>query len=347
MVLLYGLVFLCFIAGVVLLTRGVKEVRQDETETVVQRLTRVRQRRAELAPDYDEFDDESREAERELARREEQVAAAQRPGLVPSLNKALTSFSAASRLEENLGHLRSQWRASELVLGSLMLGILLFIAFTFLGAMIFGLLLGASCLLLPWAYAKWLRTRYLRKFEEQLSDTLLLMSNSLKAGFSFLQAMEMVSREAQPPVSDEFRRVTQEIAVGLSIPQALMNLSERQQSTDLDLMVTAVLIQREVGGGLAEILEIISGVIRERMRIKGEIRVLTTQGRLTGFLLSLLPVFIGVLLHFVSIASNTVTRESFMTPLISTDLGQMLLMIAVGMQLIGLFFIMRIVSIRV
>jgi tight adherence protein B len=346
MVLLYGVIIFCFIAGVVLLTRGVKETRQDETETVVARLTRVRQRREELAPDYDELDDEAREAERELARREEQAAASQRPGLVPSLNKVVSSFSAASRLEENLGHLRSQWRASELVAGSIMLGILLFIVLSFLGSMIFGIVLAVLCLLLPWGYARWLRTRYLRKFEDQLSDTLLLMSNSLKAGFSFLQAMEMVSREAQPPISDEFRRVTQEIAVGLSIPQALTNLSERIKSTDLDLMVTAVLIQREVGGGLAEILEIISAVIRERMRIKGEIRVLTTQGRMTGFLLSLLPIFMGFLLHFVSIATN-ITGESFMNPLLHTQLGGMLIMIAIAMQLLGLFFIMRIVSIRV
>jgi len=344
--LLYFVVLFCFISGVVLLTRGVKETRQGETETVVARLTRVRQRREELAPDYDELDDEAREAEREMARREEQVAASQRPGLVPSLNRVMDSFSAASRLEETLGHLRSQWRASELVFGSIMLGVILFIIFSFMGSMIFGLALAAMCLLLPWAYARWLRARYMRKFEDQLSDTLLLMSNSLKAGFSFLQSMEMVSREAQPPISDEFRRVTQEIAVGLTIPQALTNLSDRIKSTDLDLMVTAVLIQREVGGGLAEILEIISAVIRERMRIKGEIRVLTTQGRATGFILSLLPIFIGILLHFVSIATN-ITRESFMTPLISTELGHMLIIIAIVMQLMGLFFIMRIVSIRV
>ena len=346
MVLLYCVVAFCFIAGVMFMTRGVKETREGETETVVARLTRVRQRREELAPDYDEMEDEGREAERELARREEQAAAAQRPGIVPSLNKVMGSFSAASRLEETLGHLRSQWRASELVLGSIMLGVVLFIVLTFLGSMVFGLLLAAMCLFLPWAYARWLTARYLRKFEDQLSDTLLLMSNSLKAGFSFLQSMEMVSREAQPPVSDEFRRVTQEIAVGLSIPQALTNLSERIRSTDLDLMVTAVLIQREVGGGLAEILEIISAVIRERMRIKGEIRVLTTQGRMTGFLLSLLPVFMGFLLHFVSLASNG-GKGSFMDPLIHTATGQMLIMIAIAMQLMGLFFIMRIVSIRV
>jgi tight adherence protein B len=108
------------------------------------------------------------------------------------------------------------------------------------------------------------------------------MANSLKAGFSFLQAVEMVSREAQPPISEEFGRLTQEIALGVSISQSMESLSERIRSMDLSLMVTAVLIQREVGGSLAEILETIASVIRERVRIRGEIRTLTTQGRMTG-----------------------------------------------------------------
>jgi tight adherence protein B len=199
---------------------------------------------------------------------------------------------------------------------------------------------------LPWGYVKMVRAKYYRKFDEQLADTLMLMSNSLKAGFSFLQSVEMVAREAQPPISEEFGRMTQEIALGVPITQAMDGMSERINSMDLSLMVTAVLIQREVGGSLAEILETIAAVIRERVRIKGEIRTLTTQGRMTGMLLGALPISLGMILHFVT-KMMAPDQESFVMPLINTPMGQTMLMIAIVMQIIGFTAIMKIVSIKV
>ena len=159
--------------------------------------------------------------------------------------------------------------------------------------------LAAMCLFGPWIVVRFMKMSYQRRFEVQLADTLMMMANGLRAGFSFLQAMEMVSRESQPPISDEFQRMTQEISVGVPVNQALENMSARVRSNDLDLMVTAVLIQREVGSSLAEVLEIIARVIGERLRIRGEIRTLTSQGRLTGMILGFLPMSLGIVLHLV------------------------------------------------
>lgn len=137
-------------------------------------------------------------------------------------------------------------------------------------------------------------------FQDQLPDILSLWVNSLRAGYSVPQAMEAVAREAPPPSSDEFKRVVSEIQIGIPMEIALNNMLARIESEDLDLVFTAVNIQREVGGNLAEILETISHTIRERIRIKGEIRTLTASGRATGTLIGLLPIGLAVFLYLVN-----------------------------------------------
>lgn len=134
-------------------------------------------------------------------------------------------------------------------------------------------------------------------FEEQLPDTLGLWVNALRSGYSVLQAMEAIARDAPEPTITEFQRVVQEVQIGIDLPDALEHLLERVESDDLDLVVTAVNIQREVGGNLAEILEVISHTIRERIKLKGEIRVLTSQGRITGYLISFLPIALALFLN--------------------------------------------------
>jgi tight adherence protein B len=157
-----------------------------------------------------------------------------------------------------------------------------------------GMAFGAT---LPSMYVKSEQKKRLVKFNNQLSDMLSLTVNGLKAGFSTMQAMESISRELAPPMSDEFRRVIQEMQLGLSMEKALDNLLRRIPSPDLDLVVTAINVQREVGGNLAEILDTISFTIRERVRVKGEIRVLTSQQSFSGKFLSLLPVFVVLALY--------------------------------------------------
>ncbi len=140
----------------------------------------------------------------------------------------------------------------------------------------------------------------LTRFNDQLSDMLNLMVNGLRAGYSTMQAMEAVSKELPAPISDEFRRVVQEMQIGISIETALDNLLRRIPSDDLDFVVTAINVQREVGGNLSEILDTISFTIRERVRIKGEVRTLTAQVRTSGTVLSFIPFGLTLILWFLN-----------------------------------------------
>jgi tight adherence protein B len=153
---------------------------------------------------------------------------------------------------------------------------------------------------IPPIYVNQAKKRRLKSFDNQLGDMLNLMVNGLRAGFSTLQAMEAISHEMPPPISDEFRRVVQEMQLGITMEEALDHLMRRINSDDLDLVVTAMNVQREVGGNLAEILDVISFTIRERVRIKGEIQSLTAQGRATAWVISALPIALIGLLFVVN-----------------------------------------------
>lgn len=152
----------------------------------------------------------------------------------------------------------------------------------------------------PRFYVKRQQVVRLQKFNDQLGDMLNLMVNGLRAGYSTMQAMEAVSRELPAPISDEFRRVVQEMQIGITMEKALDNLLRRIPSDDLDFVITAMNVQREVGGNLAEILDTITFTIRERVRIKGEIRVMTANVRASGAILSLIPFGLGLALYFLS-----------------------------------------------
>jgi tight adherence protein B len=152
----------------------------------------------------------------------------------------------------------------------------------------------------PGMYVKSQQKKRLQKFNDQLSDMLNLMVNGLRAGYSTMQAMEAISKELPSPICDEFRRVIQEMQIGIPMEVALDNLLRRIPSEDLDFVVTAINVQREVGGNLSEILDNISFTIRERVRIKGEVRVLTSQVRTSGAVLSLIPFFLVLILWFLN-----------------------------------------------
>jgi len=162
---------------------------------------------------------------------------------------------------------------------------------------IIGGLLGAFA---PGFYVRSQQKKRLQKFSDQLSDMLNLMVNGLRAGYSTMQAMEAISKELPAPICDEFRRVIQEMQIGIPMETALENLLRRIPSEDLDFVVTAINVQREVGGNLSEILDNISFTIRERVRIKGEVRVLTSQVRTSGSVLSMIPFFLVLILWFLN-----------------------------------------------
>ena len=148
-----------------------------------------------------------------------------------------------------------------------------------------------------------LRRRISRRqigFEKQLIDVLVLISGAVRAGFSLLQSIEVVVKEMKPPVSEEFRRVMRETGLGISLPEALRNLAARMENGDLNLVITAIEIQYQVGGNLATMLSAVTETIRERVRLFGEVRVLTTQQRYTGYLLSVLPFFLGAMMFILN-----------------------------------------------
>ena len=169
--------------------------------------------------------------------------------------------------------------------------------FIFAGDPVMSVASGFIGFFIPRIYVNRVIGKRLIAFEEQLPDTLGLWVNALRSGYSVLQAMEAIAKDAPEPTITEFQRVVQEVQIGIDVPDALDHLLERVESDDLDLVVTAVNIQREVGGNLAEILEVISHTIRERIKLKGEIRVLTSQGRITGYLISFLPIALALFLN--------------------------------------------------
>jgi tight adherence protein B len=174
------------------------------------------------------------------------------------------------------------------------------VGFIISSSMIFagvGMIIGAF---VPRMYVKRQEKSRLKKFDNQLSDMLNLMVNGLRAGFSTLQAMEAVSRELPKPINEEFHRVVQEMQLGIMMEDALDHLLRRINSEDLDLVITAINVQREVGGNLAEILDSISFTIRERVRIKGEIQALTAQGRATAWVISAMPIALVALLFLIN-----------------------------------------------
>lgn len=180
--------------------------------------------------------------------------------------------------------------------------------------------------------------RRVRRFNDQLADGLTLVANSLRTGYSFLQAIEMVSREMAPPIGGEFARVLKEMSLGVTTEAALTNMSGRVDSDDLDLVVTAVLIQRQVGGNLAEVLDGIAGTIRERIKLKGEIRTLTAQGRVSGLIIGVLPFVLAFFIYL--------TNPGYVGTLFTEPLGRIMLAAALTGQFVGMMLVRRIVNIE-
>jgi tight adherence protein B len=198
----------------------------------------------------------------------------------------------------------------------------------------------------PRFYVKRQQTVRLRKFDDQLGDMLNLMTNGLRAGYSTMQALEAVSRELPSPISDEFRRLVQEMQIGIPMEKALENLMRRIPSEDLDFVVTAINVQREVGGNLSEILDTISFTIRERVRIKGEIRVMTANVRTSGTIMSLIPVGLALALWFISPDYiGTFFAENGRVP--QPACGIIAVSVIVGLILAGYFVMMKIADIEV
>ena len=196
--------------------------------------------------------------------------------------------------------------------------------------------LGAA---LPWMFLRIKRTRRMRTFEENFPEALDLVSRALKAGHAFATGMKMVADEMPEPIGPEFRKTFDEQNFGLPLKDALTNLTLRVPLLDVRFFSTAVLIQRETGGNLSEILENLAHVVRERFKILRQVRVYTAHGRLTGYVLLALPVFLMIALSFIN--------PEHMQLLFQEKIGHMLLAGAAVMQVVGYVWIKQVVKIEV
>lgn len=222
-----------------------------------------------------------------------------------------------------------------LVLWGLFIGFITFLV-TLKASMFF---LGAlAAILLGFALLGLRIRRRRKKFTNQLGDMLTMVANALRAGFSFMQAFELIAREMDAPMGREVRLVVNEVNLGNTLETALDNMQKRVASPDFELVVTAVLIQRQVGGDLAQILDTISETIEERVRMRREVRALTAQGRASGWVLAVIPFALSGAIYFIS--------PGYLDPLLTTDLGHIFIIGAIILEIIGIIVIQRIVDIK-
>lgn len=188
----------------------------------------------------------------------------------------------------------------------------------------------------------WLKRRIssrLRKLEGQLVELLQMLSSGLRAGFGLIQAMDSAAEQLPEPLATEIRRMLRDTAMGASIDQSLQAMNERIGSSDFDIVITAILIQRTVGGNLAEILDNVAHTMRERERIRGEIRTLTSQQRMTGFVVGGIPIGLAIMFSLMN--------PDFMKPMLTEPLGRLMLGGGLALEVMGFFVISRIVNIEV
>jgi tight adherence protein B len=259
---------------------------------------------------------------------------------IPWLNRTLVQLQAAMRFKRVLDQADLEITVTRLIMFSLMAGMLAGLAASMLT---FNLLIILSCGLLgavvPFVHVFWKRKKRFNKFLEHLPDALELMSRALSAGHAFSEALQMVSIEMPEPISKEFRKTYEEQNLGLSLKLALENLTQRMPLLDLRLCVTAVLIQRETGGNLAEILEKVAYTIRERFRILGDLKTLTTSSRLSAWLLCGLPIGVAI--------AVTAMNPEYMSILWKDPRGHKLIYLAVALQISGMLLVRKILKIKI
>ncbi|MGD1103269.1 MAG: type II secretion system F family protein [Terriglobia bacterium] len=259
---------------------------------------------------------------------------------IPALNKMLVRWSWPGRLRNFIAQAGMQVRPGKLMLLSAVAGLT-----TLEGAKILcgnfwlAVAAGVSVAFLPLIFVAIKRARRMAAFERQFPEVIELLSRSVRAGHSFAAGLEIVTTDLPDPVSTEFRIAFDEQRFGLPLREALLSLCERVPLVDVRFFVIALLVQKETGGNLAEILDNLAHVIRERFRIAGEVRIRTAQGRLTAGILMTLPVIMMILLHFID--------PEYLNLLFVDRLGQYVLIMAAVLQTLGGIIVWRIVKVRV
>jgi tight adherence protein B len=259
---------------------------------------------------------------------------------VPSMERLLLRIPRINNLDRFLLQSGLEWTVAKFLAISLLFSAMAYVMLSYLSLPPL-IQLGAALVaaLLPFAYAQWKRSRRLRKLEQQLPDTLDLIGRAMRAGHALPSGLQMAGDEMADPIAREFRVTHDEINFGVSMQQALTNLSERVPITDVRYFVVAVLIQREAGGNLTEVLDNLSKLIRNRLKFHAKVKVLTAEGRMSAWVLGLLPFALAGLLNLVN--------HDFISVLWTDPAGIKITKIVVGMMAVGALWLYKLVQIRV
>src|SRR6202166_1162030 len=259
---------------------------------------------------------------------------------VPALNRALLKWSWATRFRDFVLQAGIETRPGKIILISAVASISSYvIAQMFFRSFIVPLLIAVGTGVLPFIYIAWKRKRRFEQFEEHFPEALDLLGRAVRAGHAFTTGLEMITKESAEPIAGEFRSLFEEQNFGLPLRDAMLNLTERVPLVDVRFFVTALLIQKETGGNLAEILDGLSRVIRDRFRIYREVKTRTAQGRLTAAILISLPPIMFLVLR--------VMNRDYVQVLFDDPLGPTILAITLGMQIVGSFLLWKIIHIKV
>lgn len=258
-------------------------------------------------------------------------------GLVAALARMVAPRSVAKKVQSDLVRAGIPLKAQEyLVLSFTLIFVIPLLIFTVTQKTVLALITVVLGVILPRLWVKSKKEKRLQAINRQLGDSLSVMANALRAGFGFQQAMDTVRREMPAPISSEIAWTLREMNLGVGQEEALLNMGNRVGSDDLDMVITGIIIQKQVGGNLAEILENISGTIRERDRIKRNIKVLTAQGRMSGMIIGLLPLLL--------VAFMVTVNPGYFMVMVEKPVGVMMLVAAGVMELVGALVIKKMVS---
>lgn len=303
--------------AIILLFLGLSQAGKSKEDLIEERLGQYGAR-------YAETDEEER----------------QRGSAIDGLEKAVASRGFAANVRTDLARADVRLRVSEFMLLTVACVIGFFLGARILfGSVLLGLVFAIVGFFAPRIYLNFRKRQRLNAFNDQLGDTITLLANSLRSGFTIVQSMKTVAEQLPDPIAAEFHRVTQEIGLGLHYEEALNNMLRRVPSDDLDLMITAVNIQGRVGGNLAEILDTIGHTIRERIRIKGEIRVLTAQQMISGYILTGLPLALALVLYLIN--------KTYISRMFTDPCGWIMIGVGFLMLFLGFLAIRKIVDIEV
>lgn len=333
---------------ILLFSLFMKEPGKDIQDRMHQYIVETEMAAREYTPPGEEYEEEAPKEDYSSSEddyvKEKSKGAGGLKKVLSNVGGLITPKGMAIKIAEKLAKADIPLKANEFMAVKFLVGMLLLALGTFIGKSPFiGMVMGLVGFFGPNVWLSIMVGKRVAAFNGQILDTLIMLANGLKAGYSLLQAMEMVARESPAPMASELKRVLKENSLGMNLEDCLMSLNRRVESEDWDLVTTVVLIQRQVGGNLAEILDKIGFTIRQRMKIKGDIQTKTAQAKVSGALVGALPLGIGFMIYLI----NSKFIMMLFTFKYEWFRGWFVLIFGLIWECIGMYMIMRIVDIEV